>query len=63
VHATDPRVHYKRRVIEAALGFLIGVALLLAGVVINVTLIAVAGFMVTRQRAGATAPAPHQPAT
>ena len=46
VHATDPRVHYKRRVIAAALGFLIGVGLLLAGVVINVILIAVAGFVV-----------------
>jgi hypothetical protein len=46
VHATDPRVHYRRRVIAAALGFLIGVGLLLAGVVLNVILIAVAGFMV-----------------
>ena len=46
IHVTDPRVHYKRRVIEAALGFLIGVGLLLAGVVINVILIGVAGFMV-----------------
>ena len=46
VHAADPRVHYKRRVIAAALGFLIGVGLLVAGVVINVILIAVAGFMV-----------------
>ena len=46
VHATDPRVHYKRRVIAAALGFLIGVGLLLAGVVINVILIAVAGFVI-----------------
>ena len=46
VHAADPRVHYKRRVIAAALGFLIGVGLLLAGVVINVALIGVAGFMV-----------------
>lgn len=32
--------------IAAALGFLIGVGLLLAGVVLNVILIAVAGFMV-----------------
>jgi hypothetical protein len=39
-------VHYKRRIIEAALGFVIGVGLLLAGVVINVILIGVAGFMV-----------------
>jgi Flp pilus assembly protein TadB len=46
VHAADPRVHYKRRVIAAALGFLIGVGLLLAGVVVNVILIAVAGFVV-----------------
>ena len=46
VRAADPRVRYRRRVIEAALGFLAGVGLLLAGVVINVALIAVAGFMV-----------------
>ena len=46
VAAADPRVHYKRRVIAAALGFLIGVGLLLAGVVINVIPIAVAGFVV-----------------
>ena len=46
VRAADPRVRYRRRVIEAALGFLIGVGLLLGGVVINVILIAVAGFMV-----------------
>jgi Protein of unknown function (DUF3040) len=46
VHAADPRVHYKRRVIGAALGFVIGCGLLLAGVVINVIPIAVAGFVV-----------------
>jgi Protein of unknown function (DUF3040) len=46
VHAADPRVHYKRRIIGAALGFVIGVGLLLAGVVINVIPIAVAGFVV-----------------
>lgn len=45
-HATDPRVHYRRRVIGAALGFLIGVGLLFAGLVIKVVLIAVAGFAV-----------------
>jgi hypothetical protein len=39
-------VHDRRRVIAAALGFPIGVGLLLAGVVINVVLIAVAGFVV-----------------
>ena len=46
LHAADPRVHYKRRVIVAALGFVIGVGLLLAGVVINVILVGVAGFVV-----------------
>jgi hypothetical protein len=46
VHAADPRVHYKRRVIAAVPGFVIGVGLLLAGVAINVILIAVAGFVV-----------------
>ena len=46
VHAADPRVHYKRRVIAAALGLVTGVGLLLAGVVINVIPVAVAGFAV-----------------
>jgi hypothetical protein len=46
VRAADPRVYYRRRVIGAALGFLAGVGLLLAGVVVNVVLIAVAGFVV-----------------
>ena len=46
VHAADPRVHYRRRVIAAALGFVIGTGLLLAGVVINVIPVAVAGFVV-----------------
>jgi hypothetical protein len=46
LRAADLRVHYRRRVIAAALGFLVGVGLLLAGVVINVVLISVAGFVV-----------------
>jgi hypothetical protein len=46
IQTADPRAHYRRRVIAAAPGFVIGVGLLLAGVVINVTLIAVAGFVV-----------------
>jgi Protein of unknown function (DUF3040) len=36
VHAADPRVHYRRRVIAAAPGLVIGVGLLLAGVAIKV---------------------------
>jgi Protein of unknown function (DUF3040) len=46
VQAADPRVHYKRRVTVAALGFLIGIGLLLAGVIIKIIVIAVAGFVV-----------------
>ena len=57
LRADDPRlrtpctrpirgVHYKRRVIGVVLGFVIGVGLLLAGVVINVILVGVAGFVV-----------------
>jgi hypothetical protein len=44
--AADPRVHYRRRVVGAVLGFLVGVGLLLAGVVVNFILVAVAGFVV-----------------
>jgi hypothetical protein len=46
VRVADPRVHYRRRVIAAALGFLAGVGLLPAGVVVTVIPIAVAGFVV-----------------
>ncbi len=46
VRASDPRVHYKRRMVKAGLGFLLGVALLLAGVVSKFIWIGVAGFLV-----------------
>ncbi len=46
VRARDPRVHYRRRVILAAVGFLIGVGLLLAGVIIKYIPMGVAGFLV-----------------
>jgi hypothetical protein len=46
VRARDPRVHYKRRVIEAAIGFVLGVGLLMTGVVSKDTWISVAGFVV-----------------
>ena len=44
IHAADPRVHYKRRLVAAAVAFVVGVGLLFAGVAINVVPIAVAGF-------------------
>ena len=46
VRAKDPRVHYKRRVIEAAFGFLLGIGMLLGGVVSKYIWIAVTGFVV-----------------
>ena len=45
VRAKDPRIHYKRRVVQAAIGFLLGVGLLLAGVVSKVIFIGVGGFV------------------
>jgi Protein of unknown function (DUF3040) len=46
VRATDPRVHYRRRVVQAAIGFLAGVGLLVAGVVTKDPWIGVGGFVV-----------------
>ena len=46
VRAKDPRIHYKRRVVYAAIGFLLGVGLLLAGVVSKVIFVGVGGFVV-----------------
>lgn len=46
VRATDPQVHYKRRLIKALLGFVLGVCLLMAGVVSKIIPVGVAGFVV-----------------
>jgi DUF3040 family protein len=46
VRARDPRVHYKRRVVQAAIIFLVGVGLLLAGVISKIIPIGVGGFVV-----------------
>jgi len=46
VRAKDPRIHYKRRVVQAAIGFLLGVGLLLAGVVSKYIFVGVGGFVV-----------------
>ncbi len=45
VRAADPRVHYKRRVVYAAVGFAIGVALLPVGVSTYIA-ISVVGFVI-----------------
>jgi hypothetical protein len=35
VRSTNPQVHYKRRIVKAVLGFVLGVCVLMAGLVIN----------------------------
>jgi hypothetical protein len=46
MRARDPRVHYRRRAVEASLGFLIGVAALVAGLLLKHAWLSAAGFVV-----------------
>jgi hypothetical protein len=46
VRASDPRVHYRRRIIAAAICFLLGAGLLVTGVVLRIMPGIVAGFVV-----------------
>lgn len=50
VRTTNPQVHYRRRIIKSALGFGLGICVLMAGLIVNdgpVTIaISVAGFLV-----------------
>lgn len=46
MRAADPQVHYKRRVIWAALVFVVGLALLLYGVATSYIWVSVVGFVV-----------------
>jgi Protein of unknown function (DUF3040) len=46
MRAKDPKVHYRRRVVQAAIGFLAGVGLLVAGVATKHAWLGVAGFIV-----------------
>jgi len=49
VRAKDPQVHYKRRIVKAVLGFVLGVVVLMTGLVINAgtatIVVSVAGFL------------------
>src|SRR5258708_10862484 len=49
VRSTDPQVHYKRRIVKAALGFVLGVCALMAGLLVNARpapgALSVAGFL------------------
>jgi Na+/proline symporter len=46
VRSSDPRVHYKRRAVQAVAGFVLGVGLLLGGVISQYIWVGVAGFIV-----------------
>ena len=49
VRSSDPRVHYKRRVVQAASGFVIGAGMVAAGVILSQSWhawLAIAGFVV-----------------
>ncbi|WP_214108202.1 DUF3040 domain-containing protein [Acrocarpospora catenulata] len=46
VRISDPRSHYKRRLVKASIGFTLGVVLLMVGVVSNAIWLGVAGFVV-----------------
>lgn len=46
VRSSDPRVHYKRRLIQAGLGLLLGAGMLVAGVLTKYIWIGVAGVVV-----------------
>jgi Protein of unknown function (DUF3040) len=46
VRSSDPRVHYRRRVVEALVGLLLGAAMIAAGIILPVIGLAVAGFVV-----------------
>ena len=46
MRAKDPKVHYRRRVIQAAIGFLIGVGMVVAGLYFKYHWLAAGGFVV-----------------
>ncbi|MGH3213316.1 MAG: DUF3040 domain-containing protein, partial [Trebonia sp.] len=46
VRSSDPRVHHRRRVVQAASGFGVGAGMVAAGVILPMVWLAVGGFAV-----------------
>lgn len=46
LRGADPRTHHRRRVVKASLGFVAGIALLLAGVISPNLLVSIVGFLI-----------------
>lgn len=42
VRSTNPQIHYKRRVVKAAFGFVVGVGVLMTGLVLNAGTVTIA---------------------
>jgi hypothetical protein len=47
VRSSDPRVHYKRRVVQALVGLAIGAGMIAAGIVVGLIGLTVAGIVIT----------------
>jgi len=46
MRAKDPKVHYRRRVLHASVGFLVGIGALVAGVLLKYAWLSAAGFVI-----------------
>ena len=46
LRGADLRTHYRRRILQASVGFLVGIALLVTGVVVPIIPLSIAGFIV-----------------
>jgi hypothetical protein len=44
MRAKDPKVHYRRRVVQAAVGFVLGIGALVAGILLKYNWLAAVGF-------------------
>ncbi|QBI53879.1 DUF3040 domain-containing protein [Streptomonospora litoralis] len=72
VRQTNPAVHYKRSIVQASIGFVVGISLLMGGAIFQQVIVGVIGFVVMlacllwglsawRRVAGGTAEAAAEP--
>ncbi|GAA4906020.1 DUF3040 domain-containing protein [Streptomonospora salina] len=46
VRQTNPAVHYKRSIVQASVGFVVGISLLMGGMILQQVIVGVIGFIV-----------------
>ncbi|KIH98661.1 membrane protein [Streptomonospora alba] len=46
VRQTNPAVHYKRSIVQASIGFVVGISLLMGGAILQQVIVGVIGFIV-----------------